>query len=172
MSQRAKAIRGRLEYEGWRLTRHPDTGEPGHCPLRLVLYDLPTGAVVTIKTCWERHRGSRASYRRLYAFRIPCWGTTLTQELDLETHGSLRVEVYRPTKLQPRPSASHSIEYRIDTRQQRPVRNNLAVKQLQLQLEEEFRRPESQVLLRCKMPELVLPPGSLFTALVYQGQEE
>jgi hypothetical protein len=52
------------------------------------------------------------------------------------------------------------------------VRNNLAVKQLQLQLEEEFRRPESQVLLRCKMPELVLPPGSLFTALVYQGQEE
>lgn len=127
-----RSLTGLLEYEAWRLGRK----ERCSCPIRLTLFDLPTGAIVLFRT--EEEVGETA-YTSFYVHykpinhmvRIFPGQRDCSFQVELAAGGRFRAEVR--TK-----QGTHFIEYRIDRQQRRPVRE--AFSKLRVHIEDALRK--------------------------------
>jgi hypothetical protein len=156
MSSRSlRSVRGRLEYDAIGYAYAAE----GYCKLRLNLFDLPTGAIVTIHTTGEQgtHRWYQQQCCR--AYRVPVWQQSYTEELTLRSQGTLRIQVYTKKHI-------HSVEYRIDPKQRRPIRQRQQRSLLELYVEDHFYDLEAMKRFVPRQEKSMnFPPGSLWRQL-------
>lgn len=150
MSNRIRAIRGRLEYdaESWQLLY----GD-GLCSLQLILFDIPALATIKIET-WNE--ANARHYHLTRAYQAPAVAKSQPSRYDhreafiLAPHGRFRVEIH--TK-----KYTHTVEYRIDKK--RPIRTHRD--KLETFVEDHFYGEEAYTNRR-QEPPLNLPHSSLW----------
>lgn len=146
-SRSLRSVQGRLEYDAISYFY----AKEDYCKLRLNLFDLPVGTIITIET--TREQGAQ-TYRLYRAYGVPAWELGYREEFTIRSWGTLSVKVY-----QEKPKYIHQLRYRIDPDERRPIREFRDL--LELYVEDHFYGLADMSRFG-REKTLDFPPGSLW----------